>query len=139
MPIMQVHLQTSAYSQEQVHHFLERASTVYAEVLDSPIERVRIFIHDYPAGYIAVGGKVSSDTGVLAPFFEAFMLEGRPISQQHAVLEHITDVLVECFHSERSLVRGVCTMVSPEHWGIAGKPAAAARAAELSARENQNS
>ena len=138
MPIMQVHLQTSAYSQEQVHHFLERASQVYAEVLESPIERVRIFIHDYPAEFIAVGGKVTSDSGVLAPFFEAFLMEGRPLSQQHAVLERITDVLVECFEADRSLIRGVCNMVSPERWGIAGQPAAAARAAELAARENLN-
>ncbi len=134
MPIMQVHIETSAYSKEQVHRFLEQSSRVYAEVLESPIERIRIFIHDYPGDHIAIGGRVAADTGVTAPFFEAFLLEGRPLAQQHAVLARVTDVIVECLGATRELVRGVCHMVPPERWGIAGFPAASVRSAEITER-----
>jgi len=136
MPIIQVHLETGAYSRDQVRRFLEQSSRVYAEVLESPIERVRVFIHDYPADLIAIGGKVTADVGVRAPFFEAFLLEGRPLAQQHAVLARVTDVIVDCLSAPRELVRGVCHMVPPERWGIAGLPAASVRSSEITARNN---
>ncbi|MDG0980984.1 MAG: tautomerase family protein [Halieaceae bacterium] len=136
MPIMQVHIETSAYSRDQLHRFLVRISRVYAEVLESPIERIRVLIHDYPPDLIAIGGKVTADTGETAPFFEAFLLEGRPLAQQHAVLAKATDVIVECLGARRDLVRGVCHMVPPERWGIAGLPAASLRSAEITERNN---
>lgn len=67
MPVAHFHLVDGAYSAEQRRRLLADASRCYAEVLDSPIERVRAFVVRYDPGDAATTGTVIADGGTPAP------------------------------------------------------------------------
>lgn len=135
MPILTVNLQRDAYSPEQLERLLVNASELYARVLDSPLERVRVFINLFEPGAMAVGGRVVATCDIRAPFFEAILLQGRPVEQKQRLMAGITDLLEEVLEVERTHIRGVCWSVPPEDWCIAGTPASVKRAQEIDARQ----
>lgn len=137
MPILRINLQRDAFSEEQLEQLLERASELYASVLDSPLERVRVFLHLIEPGLMAIGGKVAATSGINAPFFEAIVLEGRPQEQKQHLMAGITGLLEEVLQVERKHIRGACWTVPPEDWCIAGTPASAKRAGEIAARKRE--
>lgn len=130
MPIVEVHLLEGAHTAAQHTALLDALSRRYAEVLDSPLERIRAFLVLHRPEHWATGG----EAGVEAPYFTALVLEGRPAEQRHRLLGAFTDVLVDVLRVERSLVRGRIVPVHPDDWGIGGVPASAARRTEISAR-----
>lgn len=106
---------------------LARLGAVYAEVLDSPVERIRVYLVEPQAATVgAVPGE--------APYFTAVVLAGRPASRRAALLTRFTDVLVEDLHVPRESVRGQIVEVAPENWGIGGTPASVLRAQEIARR-----
>jgi 4-oxalocrotonate tautomerase family enzyme len=133
VPIAHFHLTHS--TEEQRRRLLTEGSRRYADVLDSPIERVRAFVHRLPPEDAAVGGQVVADGDTPAVYFTALMLRGRPVEKRHRLLAEFTDLLVEVLGVERSAVRGLITEIDPDGWGIAGVPASVARGAEIAARE----
>lgn len=132
MPI--AHLHVVDPTPEQKRELLVRASQAYAEVFDSPVDRVRIFIHSYPGDCAAVGGVPVSEGAVPAPFFNCLAISGRPIEQQQRAVKAFTDLLVDVLGVDRSAIRGMVTEANPETWGIAGEPASKVRAAEIASR-----
>lgn len=132
MPIAHLHIIDP--TPQQKRDLLRRASEAYAEVFESPLERVRVFIHAYPADCAAVGGVPVSDGAPAAPFFSLLAMGGRPIDQQQRAVKAFTDLLEDVLGIDRSLIRGMVTEANPDTWGIAGEPASAVRAAELAAR-----
>lgn len=134
MPVAHFHLVDGAWDDAQVGALLERASRTYAEVLQSPVERVRVFAVRYPASDVATAGVRVDAGGDPAPYFTALVLTGRPTEQRHELLTRLTDVVVEELGCDRSLVRGQIIQVEPEDWGIGGTPASAARQGEIAAR-----
>lgn len=139
MPIAHFHLVDGVYTAEQRRRLLTAASRCYAEVLDSPIDRVRVFIVGYPADNVATAGAVVADGAAPAPYFTALVLAGRDLEQRHRLAEVFTDLIVEILEVPRSLVRGQISEVAPTNWYIAGQPAAAVRAAETAARARPES
>lgn len=139
MPVAHFHLVHSAYSSEQRHRLLTEASRCYAEVLGSPIDRVRTCVVGYPPEDIATGGAVVADGGTAAPFFTAIVLAGRPIEQRDRLGARFTDLIVDILGVPRSLVRGQVVEVDPANWYIAGTSASAARADEIAARAEARS
>lgn len=137
MPIVNFHLVAGLTSADQDRRLLEAASRLYAEVLDSPLERVRAFITPHPPGQFAVAGAVVSDGGPHAPYFDFIVLEGRPLEQRQRLLAGFTDLLVEILGVRRELVRGSCRRVEPQDWAIGGVPASALRRDEIAARAAQ--
>lgn len=131
MPIVHFHLIEGAATPAQEAELLCRASAFYADTLQSPIERVRAFIHSFPAARCAVGGKLVSEGAPVAPYFEFIVLEGRPLTQRHALLIGFTDLIAEVLGAERALIRGRCKQVSAEEWCIGGRIAAEARAEHI--------
>jgi phenylpyruvate tautomerase PptA (4-oxalocrotonate tautomerase family) len=129
MPIVHFHLVEGAHEPERVGALLRRASHRYAEILDSPLQRVRAFAVTYSPGYAAVAGEPAA-----APYFEFLVLAGRPKEQRHALLAAFTDLIVEELGVDRGLVRGRVVQLDPDDWAIGGVPASAARASEIAAR-----
>lgn len=134
MPVAHFHLVDGRYSQDQVGRLLQGACSVYAEVLQSPVERVRAFAVRYAASDVATAGTVVADGGEPAPYFTAIVLAGRPESQRHELMVRFTDLLVQELGCARELVRGRIEQVDPPDWGIAGRPASGVRSAEIAGR-----
>ena len=131
MPILEVHLVEGDHPPSEHARLLEVLSRRYAEVLASPIERVRAYLTVHPRASWAVGGVV--DTAP-APFFTALVLEGRPVEQRHRLLAAFTDDLVAVLRVERARVRGRVIEVPPDDWGIGGEPASGVRRNEIADR-----
>lgn len=103
---------------------LERASQLYAEILDSPIDRIRAFhVALSETGY-ATGGQAG---GQPAPYFEFVVLQGRPPEQRHKLMRAFSDLLATETGVDLRHIRGMCRNVAAEDWCIAGTPASEAR------------
>jgi len=57
------------------------------------------------------------------PFAQIFMLEGRTEAQKRAVIEKVTQALVEAVDAPIATVRVLITEVPSTNWGIAGESA----------------
>ncbi|MFV0457856.1 MAG: tautomerase family protein [Actinomycetales bacterium] len=132
MPVAHFHL--TDCSDEQRRDLLVQASRSYAEILQAPIERVRIFVHALPAAAVAVGGVPLDETGGTAPYFTALMMRGRPEQVRARLLAEFTDLCVSVLGAQRDSVRGLITEIDPAGWGIGGRPASAVRADEIAQR-----
>jgi phenylpyruvate tautomerase PptA (4-oxalocrotonate tautomerase family) len=135
MPILEYHLVENQYTDAQCEQLLVESSRHYAEVLKSPMDRVRVFIHLHKPTMVATAGVPISRGGKPAPYFHFLVLQGRPLNERHALLTGFTDLVVNILGAERSLVRGGCWPIPPEDWAIGGTPASVMRAAEVRARE----
>ena len=132
MPILEVHLVEGTHTPAQHAELLATMSARYAEVLDSPLDRVRAYLTLHRPEHWATAGVPAS--GEPAPYFTAIVLEGRPVEQRHRLLGAFTDILVDVLGVDRSRVRGRIIQVDPDDWAIGGVPASAARAGEIAAR-----
>jgi 4-oxalocrotonate tautomerase len=134
MPVLNFHLVEGQYSQEQHERLLVESSRFFAEVLRSPIDRVRVFINLHRPELFAVGGQLVSTSQARAPYFSFVVLEGRPLEDRQRLLRGFTDIIVDLLQVDRSLVRGGIVPVAPENWAIGGEPASVQREAEVRAR-----
>lgn len=134
MPVLTIHLTEGRYSDAQCERLMAETSRLYAEVLRSPIERVRVFVAGYPPQRVAVGGVPVAAGAPDAPYFQFLVLEGRSLEERQRLLTGFTDLIVEILGVPRTLVRGGCWPIAPENWAIAGVPASVQRAAEVAAR-----
>ncbi|MDH4564384.1 4-oxalocrotonate tautomerase [Pseudomonas taiwanensis] len=134
MPIVNFHLLAGESTGEQCELLLVEASQLYAKVLQSPIERVRAFITWHDSRHFAAAGSLCAATGMHAPFFDFFVLDGRSVEQRHQLAEGFTELLVKHLAVRRDVVRGRCQRIAPEDWSIAGVPASLQRADELAVR-----
>lgn len=134
MPILNVQLNTSCYAQTALADFMQKATAVFAETLEAPTDRIRVYLHDVPPQHMLIGGKAPDAVGGDAPFFQFYLLAGRPPEHRDALLVAFTDLLVECLGVERSVIRGFCSHIDPNDWSVAGVPAGQKRAQEIAAR-----
>jgi phenylpyruvate tautomerase PptA (4-oxalocrotonate tautomerase family) len=130
MPILEVHLVEGRHTAAQHAELLTAMSARYAEVLESPVERVRAYVTLHRPEHWATGGVAGTE----APYFTAIVLEGRPVEQRHRLLGAFTDILVDVLGADRKLVRGRVIQVPPDDWAIGGVPASAARRSEIASR-----
>ena len=139
MPIVTFHLAEGAASEAQCEQLMSQASAAYAEILESPIERVRVFINVYSAKRLAVGGAVLAEDSQGAPYFEYLVLQGRPASQRQALMSTFTTLVADVLAIDKGLVRGRCVQLDPEDWGIGGTLASELRKKEIDSRARQTS
>ena len=59
------------------------------------------------------------------PFAQVYILEGRTDEQKRAVIEKVTQALVEALGAPKENVRVLIHDVPKENWGIAGESAKA--------------
>ena len=137
MPILKVQLDTTPYDQVVMTEFLKQATEGFAAVLEAPTDRIRVFInHVEPTQAVANGG-LAADNGGVPPFFEFYLLAGRPPEHKTQLITVFTDVIEQVLGVPRDVIRGCCHHIDPTDWGIAGVPAAAKRADEIKARADQ--
>lgn len=137
MPVMHIHLKQGAFADEKIERLMVEASALYAEVFECPIDRVRVFINEYPGARMAVAGKVqSADADCGAPFYEFIALQGRPQAHFDRLHEGCTGLIADILDVDRKVIRGACWTIPPERWAIAGNPAAVVRADEVKARQD---
>ncbi len=134
MPILEYHLTAGAHRDDDIAELLLASSKLYAEALDSPIDRIRVVATLHAPQHMAVGGQLISEGGALAPYFHFLVLQGRPDEQCQSLISGFTDLVERILRVERRTIRGGCWAIPATHWGIAGTPASALRAAELQAR-----
>ena len=137
MPILHIHLVEDQYSDEQTRRLLLDCADFFAQTINSPVERTRVFAHMHLAQRVAVGGQLMSDKPARAPYFEFVTLQGRPVEERQALLTGFTRILVETLGVDGALVRGACWPVEPENWGIGGVPASVLRAREIAQRQSE--
>ena len=134
MPVLQYMLVQGQQSDEQIAELLIESSRLFAEVLEAPIDRVRVSAQMVQPQHIAVGGRLVSAGVPNTPYFEFVVLEGRPMAHRHRLLEGFTTLLVDKLGVDRAGVRGSCWAVDPAQWSIGGTLASVMRAKEISAR-----
>ena len=132
MPILEVHLVDGKHAAAQHTELLTAMSARYAEVLESPVERIRAYVTLHRPEHWATGGV--PDAPVSAPYFTAIVLEGRPAEQRRRLLGAFTDIIVDVLGVERKDVRGRIIQVHPDDWAIGGVPAGVVRRSEIAAR-----
>lgn len=132
MPILEVHLVEGMHTPAQHAELLTAMSARYAEVLESPLERVRGYVTLHRPEQWATAGVPAA--GESAPYFTAIVLQGRPAEQRQRLLGAFTDILVDVLGVDRRLVRGRIIQVHPDDWAIGGVPASAVRRNEIAAR-----
>ena len=130
MPIVEVHLVEGRHTPGQVADLLTTLSARYADVLGSPLERIRAAVTMHAQEHWATGGVVGAE----APYFTALVLAGRSAEQRGRLLGAFTDVIVDLLGVDRAAVRGRIIQVDPDDWGIGGVPASTARVSEIAAR-----
>ncbi len=143
MPVLRFHLVQGRHAVEDVRALVSACCRDYADVLGSPIERVRGLVHQHDPSTTFVAGAFVADHqspvggagDLTAPFFEFIVLSGRPPEQRARLLEAFTDHAVTHLGVHRDLVRGRAVEVDPADWAIAGVPAAVTRASEIEARK----
>ncbi|WHY85804.1 4-oxalocrotonate tautomerase [Neobacillus novalis] len=57
------------------------------------------------------------------PFIQINLIEGRPPEKIKALIENITDTVVETLDAPKQSVRVMVSEIPKTHWGIAGVPA----------------
>ncbi|WP_424191858.1 tautomerase family protein [Ampullimonas aquatilis] len=134
MPVVNFHLIEGMTSFDQDEKLLVGACRLYAEVLRSPMERVRAFITSHRSEQFAVSGGLVVNNNLHAPYFEFIVLDGRPVEERHRLLAGFTDLLVEILGVRRELVRGSCRRIEPQDWAIGGEPASILRKDEVEER-----
>ena len=134
MPVIHFHLPKGSFEPAKISRLVVEASTLYAETLACPIDRVRAMAHLVDPDCMAVGGRLISEGGLAAPCFEFLVLEGRPLGECRRLLSGFTRLVVDVLGADASTVRGACWPIAPEHWGIAGLPASQVRQDEIRSR-----
>jgi 4-oxalocrotonate tautomerase family enzyme len=132
MPVAHVHVVGS--SPEQRREIGAEVTRIYAEVLEAPLERIRVFVMEHAPGDVTVAGVNVGEGGDPAPFFTAIVFESRPVEQRHRLLREVSELLARVMEVDIAGVRGQVVPVAPDDWGIAGVPAAVARSGEIAAR-----
>lgn len=134
MPVLNIHLVSGQHSPEKVEELLLACSHAFAEGLNCPVDRTRVFVTDHAPRQFCLGGKMVSDSGEQTAYFSFIVLEGRPLEDRQKLLGKFTDLIVDILGVPRAVVRGGIVPVAPENWAISGVPASVTRQAEIAAR-----
>ena len=108
MPVAHFHLPRNTFSADEERRLALAASETYARVLDSPIDRVRVFVVHYEPTAVAVGGRLVDEGAAVSPYFTAIVLAGRTVEQRQELASALTDVVVDVIGVERKQVRAGC-------------------------------
>ncbi|MAO12128.1 tautomerase family protein [Marinobacter sp.] len=134
MPVAKFYVWGSEPNNDSVREFLDRASDVYANVLECPKERVRVIFIPCSRDMVAVEGNVP---GAASVFFEFIVLQGRSLTQRQQIAKGFCGLIEDVLGLDLQRVRGRCIPVAPEDWCIGGEFADSLRKTEIESRKNQ--
>jgi 4-oxalocrotonate tautomerase family enzyme len=135
MPFLRVDL-AAPVDPDVTRLLLARTAVLFAELTESPLERIRTQVHVLPADSFAVGGVPIAESGEQAPFVTLDLLEGRPVEQHTALIEQISSLVAELVGVPLDRVRLRINEVPPSDWGIGGVPASELRRIEIESRRS---
>lgn len=130
MPLLQIDLREGV-SEAKVTELVEKVPARYAELIESPIERVRATVNEVPATHWRVGGKSESQP---YPLVRVELMKGRPPDLLRLIMTELSSLVAEILDIPVTRTRLLITEMEPAHWGIGGIPAAEVRANEVAAR-----
>lgn len=133
MPYVRIDL-TEPVDPTLKRELLRQTAELFAEIIESPLDRVRTQVHELPADSFAVGGIPIAESGVPAPFVTVVMFKGRPAEQYAAVVERISALVADLVGSPLDRVRLRISEVEPTGWGIGGVQASVLRRREIESR-----
>ena len=140
MPAAHINL-LRGHSRQELRAVIVGVSDVMASVLAAPKDRLEVWITEHDPELFGVEGAPAADALASRPHREVeiplvlmTLLAGRPVEQHHALIAGITDVIEHVLGTPPGRTRVGITTVSPDSWGIGGRPASVARAGEIAAR-----
>ena len=134
MPFLRVDL-AAPVAPELKAALLRRTAELFAEITESPVDRIRTQVHELPADSFAVGGIPIAESGVQAPFVTLDLLEGRPLEQHAALVARMSALVAELVGVPLDRVRLRINEVKTTDWGIGGVQASELRRAEIESRQ----
>lgn len=132
MPVAHIH--TTGSTPEQRRQIGAEVTRIYAEVLEAPVDRIRVFVVDHAPADVTVAGVNVADGGEPATYFSAIVFASRTVDQRHRLLKEVSEALARILAVDLALVRGHILPVAPDDWGIGGVAAAVARGHEIAER-----
>ena len=138
MPFLRIDM-AAPVDPELKRQLLARSAELFAEIIESPVDRIRTQVHELPADSFAVGGVPIAESGVQAPFITLDVLEGRPITQHTELIERVSRLVAELVGVPLERVRLRVNEVKPSGWGIGGMPATELRQQEIASRQQISS
>ena len=134
MPFLRVDL-AAPVAPELKAALLRRTAELFAEITESPVDRIRTQVHELPADSFAVGGMPIAESGVQAPFVTLDLLEGRPLEQHAALVARMSALVAELVGVPLDRVRLRINEVKTTDWGIGGVQASELRRTEIESRQ----
>ena len=133
MPFLRVDL-AGPVAPEIKRDLLRRTAELFAEIIESPVDRIRTQVHELPGGSFAVGGVPIAESHAQAPFITLDLFKGRPAEQHTALIERMSRLVADIVGAPIERVRLRINEVEPGCWGIGGVPADRLRKTEIDAR-----
>ena len=137
MPFLRVDL-AAPVAPELKAALLRRTAELFAEITESPVDRIRTQVHELPADSFAVGGIPIAESSVQAPFVTLDLLEGRPLEQHAALVARMSVLVAELVGVPLDRVRLRINEVKTVDWGIGGVQASELRRAEIESRQTES-
>ena len=138
MPFLRVDLAAPVAPQLKAA-LLRQTAELFAEITQSPVDRIRTQVHELPADSFAVGGVPVAESGVQAPFITLDLLDGRPIEQHAALVVRMSALVAELVGVPLERVRLRINEVKTTGWGIGGVQASEMRRVEIESRRTAES
>ena len=140
MPIANIHV-LAGHPRPVLQQLLREASATLARVIESPVDRLQVWITEVDPGLYAIAGEPADQVlqhtpraQAEIPLIRMALMEGRPTEKLHAVMAAMTEVTARVLGGDPMRVRVQIDHVAPDRWAIGGQPASVLRAAELAAR-----
>lgn len=141
MPVANIHV-LKGHPRPALQQVIREFSAAYAEITNSPIDRLQVWITEVDPELYAISGVPASEAladGVRSqleiPFARILLMEGRPLSQVHAAITSVTEIIARNLGTDPARVRVHVERADPERWGIGGIPASILRKDEIEARK----
>jgi 4-oxalocrotonate tautomerase family enzyme len=143
MPAAAVHV-LAGHPRPRLRQLIAEISEAMVRILDAPKERLEVWVDEIDPELWGIAGEPAADvlqrsprSEVEMPFVQMVLLAGRPTEQHHALIAEITAVIERVLGAAPGRTRIQIAEVDPDSWGIGGRPAAIARAAEIAARASR--
>lgn len=140
MPVANIHV-LAGHPRPLLKQLVREASATLARVIESPIDRLQVWITEVDPELYAIAGQPADEVlahtpraEVEIPLIRMVLMEGRPVEMLHRVMAEMSAVTARVLGGDPKRVRVQIDLVTPDRWAIGGVPASVARAAELAAR-----
>ncbi len=142
MPIANIHV-LAGHPRVLLQQMLRDASATLARVLDSPVDRLQVWITEVDPGLYAIAGEPADEVlqhtpraQAEIPLIRMALMEGRPTELLHQVMAEMTAAVARHLGGDPMRIRVQIDHVAPDRWAIGGIPASVLRASELAKRRS---